>query len=200
LEYDPVLFGEPAWNEPIDFAARVAATPKDAAVRGMFLALLVRSLSPEVASKRVVRRYIPFKNYPMREYIELLELSSINARPRLPPAEHVRRLGHTVYPNYAASLTGMAIFAVAGRSFRRVLELSPAAYRIASEEADVKIVSITDGKALIELRNLWNLPDLHQVGVFEGAMHVCNAQGMIRTQVLSHSDVDLEITWSEAKA
>ncbi|MDB4986145.1 MAG: hypothetical protein JWN04_1323 [Myxococcaceae bacterium] len=187
---------EPNWAAWIDFEARLGATPAKVQVRGMFLQLLVQSLAPELAARHETRRYVAFKNYPMREYIELLALGCASSSARKPPAERVRELGFMVYPNYAATMTGMAIFAVAGHDFRRVLELCPAAYRIATEDATVTIRSIEDGHALIELRNLWNLPDLHQVGIFEGAMKVCRAVGKVGVRAYTFGDADLEISWS----
>lgn len=189
------MFKEPNWNAPIDFEARLSATPAGAKVRGMFLQLLVQSLEPEGAAKAAARRYVAFKNYPMREYIELLALSCSATSSRVSPAERVRRLGWKVYPNYATTLTGMAIFAVAGHDFRRVVELCPMAYRVASEEAKVTIRTLEEGHAVVELRNLWNLPDFHQVGIFEGAMRVCDVRGTVRVSTFSFGDVDFDVSW-----
>lgn len=191
------MFAEPDWDAPIDFDARLAAIPPSAQVRGMFLRFLIQGMDAEAATKVRGRRYLPFKNYSMRDYVELLALSCVpNAL--VAPGERVRRLGRNLYPTYAGTITGTAIFAAAGHNFRRVLEMAPAAYRVSAETALVTIRSISDQHALVEVRNLWNLPDLHQVGVLEGAMLVCNAVGAIRIRTLSFSDVDFEITWTHA--
>jgi uncharacterized protein (TIGR02265 family) len=192
------VFVEPDWNAPIDFNERLAATPAKANVRGMFLQLLMQGLGPEATAQVRDRRYVAFKNYPMRDYIELLALSCKSGQSRFSAAERVRQLGKAVYPNYANTITGTAIFAVAGRNYRRVLELCPAAYRIASDVSEVTVRSISDDHAVVELRNLWNLPDYHQVGIFEGAMQVCGAQGNIRVQTLGFGDADFDITWRSA--
>jgi uncharacterized protein (TIGR02265 family) len=192
------VFAEPDWNASIDFSERLAATPASARVRGMFLQLLMQGLSAEAAAQVRDRRYVAFKNYPMRDYLELLALSCAQGQSRTSAAARVRKLGRAVYPNYANTMTGTAIFAVAGRSFRRVLELCPAAYRVSCEGSEVRVRSITEEHAVIELRNLWNLPDFHQVGIFEGAMHVCGAQGLIRVQTLGFGDVDFDISWRNA--
>jgi uncharacterized protein (TIGR02265 family) len=189
------VFAEPDWYAPIDFSKRLAAIPASARVRGMFLQLLMQSLSSQVVAQLPDRHYVAFKNYPMREYVELLALSCAQGQSRLTAAARVRKLGRAVYPNYANTITGTAIFAVAGRNFRRVIELCPAAYRIACEGCEVTVRSISDEHAVIELRNLWNLPDLHQVGIFEGAMQVCGAQGVIRVQTLGFGDADFDIGW-----
>jgi len=191
------VFAEPNWTANIDFDARLAAIPKRANVRGMFLQLLVQALGGEAAAAVRDRRYIAFKSYPLREYVELLALACADPSARLAPAQRVRELGRAVYPTYARSITGTAIFAAAGHSFRRVLELCPAAYRVAVEPARVTVRSVSNDHAVVELRDLWNLPDLHQVGIFEGAMQVCGVQGVIRVQPIDFGAADFDVSWQD---
>jgi uncharacterized protein (TIGR02265 family) len=194
------VFAEPEWSAPIDFGSRLAAVPADAMVRGMFLQLLLEGMSAEAAVSVRGRRYVSFKNYPMRDYVELLALSCSKSPRGVGHGECVRRLGRAVYPTYAATVTGTAIFAAAGRNFRRMLELCPLAYRVSTPTALVTIINIEDGRARLALRRMWNLPDLHQVGIFEGAMEVCGAIGSIAVERHSLCDVDLEVRWTEAGA
>lgn len=192
------MFVEPDWKAEIDFATRLAAVPADATVRGMFLQLLQESMSGDATSPARNRRYVSFKNYPMRDYVELLALSCAKSVRGIGHGECVRRLGRMVYPRYADTITGTAIFAAAGRDFRRMLELCPAAYRVSTPTAEVSILSIESGHARVALRRMWNLPDLHQVGIFEGAMDVCGVFGSIKVERHSLCDVDFEIRWRAA--
>jgi uncharacterized protein (TIGR02265 family) len=190
-------FSEPDWNAPIDFQARLAAIPASAVTRGMFFQLLLDALGPGGSAGLAARRYVAFKNYPMYEYVELMQ-RYCERTPHIPATECVRRLGRGVYPSYAATLTGTAIFAIAGRNFRRVVEQTPAAYKVAAHPASVTIRSVSDGHAVVELRDLWNLPDLHQVGIWEGAMDVCGAQGRIAVHARGFGSADFEISWSQS--
>lgn len=196
--YDRSVFVEPNWNAAVDFGARLAAIPERATTRGMFLQLLVEGMGRDAPPQLRVRRYIAFKKYPLREYVEVLAHACADPKSRLTSAQRVRALGRAVYPSYASTITGTAIFAAAGRNYRRVLELCPAAYAVAVEPSRVSVRSISDGHAVIELRELWNLPDLHQVGIFEGAMQVCGARGTIRVHQIDFGAADLEITWQDA--
>jgi uncharacterized protein (TIGR02265 family) len=192
------VFKEPDWTASIDFAARIAAVPERAKVRGMFFQSLIQAMgesAPEDASRR---RYVAFKNYPMREYVELMMIGCARRSKHQAAGEYVRRLGRNIYPSYAQTISGTAIFAAAGRNFRRVLELCPAAYRIVIDPGSVAMRSITDGHAVVELRDIWNLPDLHQVGIFEGALDVCAATGTIEVNVIDFGAVDFEIRWRQA--
>lgn len=167
-------------------------------VRGMFLQLLVDAIGPTYMAKRIARRYSAFKNYPLREYVELLAFAAENTRKKV-PADCLRRLGWRVYPAYAKTITGTAIFAVAGHDFRRVIEVSPTAYQVGLEPAKVQIKTIQPQYAQVELRDMYNVPEFHQVGIWEGAMKTCGVQGHIKTEVIDYGAVNFEIRWQEAR-
>lgn len=163
-------------------------------VRGMFLQLLVDAIGPTNMAKRPMKRYSAFKNYPLREYVELLAFASAHMRKKA-AADCVRRLGWRVYPNYAKTITGTAIFAVAGHDFHRMIEVSPTAYQVSLSPAEIRVVTLEAQYALIELRNLYNIPDFHQVGIWEGAMQTCGVQGQIKTEAIDFGAVNFEIHW-----
>jgi uncharacterized protein (TIGR02265 family) len=189
------MFVDPDWSQPIDFPARLAAIPADAVVRGIFLQLLVDTIGPERMAKRRACRYVGFKTYPMREYVELLAYASECSRSKA-PADCARRLGWGVYPRYAKTISGSTLFAIARHDFRRVIEAAPLAYEIALTPAQINVRELEASYARVELRDIYNLPDLHQVGIWEGAMKLCGVEGTIKTQVISFSAVDFEVRWS----
>ena len=192
------MFAEPDWSAPVDFEARLAAIPAHATVRGMFLQMLQANLPADRAAEGRERRYVAFNTYPMRDYVALLALSCERSRSNVSSAECVRRLGRTIYPSYAQTVTGMAIFAVAGGNFRRVLELCPAAYRIATPTASVNVLECVPGRARVAMRGMYALADLHQVGIFEGAMEACRAEGTILVeQHADLGDADYELRWRD---
>lgn len=193
------MYVDPDWSQPIDFEERLAAIPREAVVRGMFLQLLVDSIDPEQLAKLPKRRYLAFKNYPVREYVELL-LTVSQCRRSKSPADCVRRLGWRVYPSYSKTISGTAIFAVAGRDFRRVIELSPAAYKVGMSPGSVQIRSLDAQHARVELRQIYNLPDLHQVGIWEGAMQTCGVEGRIQTEIIDYGAVNFEVSWRHPEA
>ncbi|MET0390553.1 MAG: DUF2378 family protein [Polyangiales bacterium] len=188
------MFVEPDWSQSVDFAARLAAIPAHAVVRGMFLQLLIDSMGREYKEKLEPRRYVAFKNYPMREYVELLARATQVVRTES-AAMCVRRLGRGVYPAYEHTITGTAIFAMAGRDFGRVIEAAPTAYKVGLAPAIIRVRRLEARHAEVELREVYNLPDLHQVGIWEGAMAVCGVSGQIKTHVVDYGAVDFDVTW-----
>lgn len=194
------MFKEPDWEASIDFEARLAAVPERAQVRGMFLQYLIEAVGHDPAPFFGPRRYVAFKTYSIREYLEILRWGARTAFPYLPQAEAVRRLGRCIYPNYANTVTGLAIFAVAGRDFTRVVELTPAAYKVSVPPGRITVRLLEERHAIVELRDIWNLPDFHQVGIWEGAMQVCRAIGHIQVDVLGFDAVDFDIRWNNVSA
>lgn len=185
------MFLEPDWRSSVDFSARIAAAPANAMVRGMFFDVIAQGVARGPKAKS---RYISFKTYPMREYLELLA-AAVQEERALSAAECVRRLGWRVYSSYADTLTGTAIFSIAGRDFGRVVEAAPASYKVALTPGSVRVRSLEPGRAEVELRDVYNLPEFHQVGIWEGAMKACGVSGQIRTRVIDFGAVDFEVTW-----
>jgi uncharacterized protein (TIGR02265 family) len=185
------MFLEPDWLSSVDFAARIAAVPPDAVVRGMFLQVVANAITRGPKAKS---RYVAFKTYPMREYLELLAAAAQEER-TISAAECVRRVGWRVYTTYAQTLTGTAIFAIAGLDFRRVIEVAPSSYKVALTPGNLRVRSIENHQAEVELRDVYNLPDLHQVGIWEGAMKACGVTGQVRTRVINFGAVDFQISW-----
>lgn len=197
MRYDGGVFREPDWSTPIDVDARVQAIPSQSMVRGMFCQFLIEAIGTEPPKHVVAGRYVAFKNYAMRDYVKLLVWGAGHAFPRLPLAEAVRRLGRCIYPNYANTMTGTAIFAAAGHNFRRVLELCPTAYKVAVSGGTVSLRAIEEHHAIVEFRGIWNFPEFHQIGIFEGAMDVCSARGDIAVDVHGLDSVDLDVRWTD---
>jgi uncharacterized protein (TIGR02265 family) len=194
------VFKEPDWEATVDFEARLAAIPQRAQVRGMFLQYLIEAIGADPVPYFGPRRYVAFKTYSMRDYVEILRWGARTKFPQLPEAEAVRRLGRCIYPNYAKTVTGTAIFAVAGRDFKRVVELTPTAYKVSVPPGQINVRLLEERHAVVELRDIWNLPDFHQVGIWEGAMQVCRAMGQIQVNVLGFDAADFDIRWNELSA
>jgi uncharacterized protein (TIGR02265 family) len=176
-------------------AERIPDVPASAMIRGMFPRQLVKQL-PSASSAR----YLPFTLYPVREYMELVLRCARALHPRETPANAVLRLGTHVYPLFASSMAGTAIFAVAQIDFRKVCELAPKAYDITLKPGKLACVNSSDTEATLELRQVWPFPDLFHAGIWIGAMDVCGVSGTIQVRRHSSSSVDFNLKWQDTKA
>lgn len=187
-------FTLPDYSGGLQLAERIAGHPPKAWVKGMFLKGIVDRAS--TAGATLDRpRYVAFKDYPLREYLELLAEAAVSVHPALPPLEGIRRLGRTVYPTFMASTIGRVTMAVAGRDMRAAVSLVPRAYTIAGNTARVEIISLTKTSAHLGLQGVWDWPSAYHVGVMEGGFDAYEVDGEVQYRGKSLSEGELKLEW-----
>lgn len=191
---DPAEFAQPDWTLPIDEARRVSDVPEDATIRGLFVKLVLAELEAADLDPGG-ERYVAFARYPVREYNRVALDAAKRLYPELPLREGLYRLGRSAYPGFKATLAGTAIFAFAGDDFLKVARLAHKAYQVALDRGKVEVRELGERHLEVRLREIWNFADCLQVGVWAGAMDICNVKGRILMRGASATDVDLDITW-----
>jgi uncharacterized protein (TIGR02265 family) len=188
-------FAPPEWHAPEDIEARIRGIPVDATAKGMFLQAVV-DVAKAVGVIDLTRKdYTRFKDYSIREFVDLAVSVVPRAFPGVPFKEGLRRLGQRTFPMFANTLIGTAIFSIAARSYTQALHLVPRAYSVSMKPGSATIAYEEPGRAIIEIRNVWSFPDSYQIGVFEGAMDPLGATGEIKVRNVSACNADLLITW-----
>jgi uncharacterized protein (TIGR02265 family) len=191
-------FVVPDWNAPLDTGAQIALTPESGVIKGLFFQDILDMCAAGQATLPGARpRYLPFIDYPMREYMTLLVTAAGVLHPREPLRNGLRRLGRFAYPTLAGTLIGRAIFGIAGHDFGLILSLASRAYGVSLKPGEVTLVERAAGRGVLQLRELWNFPDTYQVGVIEGGLIAVGLRGKVLVRVLSPCDVDFEVTWQE---
>lgn len=188
----------PDWYAPLDVEERIDACPADAAVRGMFYQEVLDALKKGGKPAPIEGSFIGFKLYPTKDYMRLAYDGARALYPEEPPRRALYLLGLQTYPNFASTMVGKAVFAIAGRSFRRVVEVAPRAYDASIKPGGVDVLELRDGYARVGLRGAWGFPDCLQLGIWAGAMQVCGVEGDIRYRLTSFCDAELEIPWRDA--
>jgi uncharacterized protein (TIGR02265 family) len=188
-------FEIPDWTASLDVEAHLAVVPRGGTVKGMFFQDFIKPLN-DLGKKPATRtRYIAFKDYPLKEYMELALEVAPQIHPEQSLRESLRRLGFAVYPNFKSTMIGKAIFAIAGRDFKRVMELAGRAYKVAGSHGEVTLHHKGPGHTVAELREVYAFPDCLQLGIWEGGMKATGATGEITVRLHSTCDVDFEIHW-----
>jgi uncharacterized protein (TIGR02265 family) len=188
--------GSPWTNSSEDWAslsARIEAVPARGTIRGMFMRQASAWMPGGPAS-----RYLPFANYSLRDYMQWLLRAAAARFPRERAADALVQLGREVYPLFASSLVGGAIFGIASHAnnpFRHAVELSTKAYPVTLSPGHVNVVRCDAASAFVELRDVWVFPEFFHTGIWLGAMALCKAQGTIAVTRRSACDVDFRIEW-----
>jgi uncharacterized protein (TIGR02265 family) len=183
-------------NAPLDLAERLAQLPAQATVKGMFFQTM--SDQAFVASGQLPGRdrYVAYKDYPLREWIELLLKAARLTFPRVPVREGIRRLGQESYPTFTRSMVGKVLMAAAGNNFGAALRLAPRAFFLTSSTTRCQVVAMEETRAELRLVRAWDFTEALHVGVFEGTMRAFQRKGVVRVRILSLSSADFEITWT----
>jgi uncharacterized protein (TIGR02265 family) len=188
---DCVIDARDSWE---DLTARVDLAPPDAKIRGMFLSEIKR-IAPRAV--KIESRYLPFSLYPVREYMDILLRTARIKYPGKSPANALLQLGTGVYSQFASSIAGTAILAVAQRNFRRVCEVAPKAYSVTLKPGDATATGLSPGQAVIQLRNVWVFPEIFHAGIWLGAMREAGVRGQMKVKCQSLCDVDLHMRWQD---
>lgn len=179
-------------RSPLELDERLRQVPKDALVKGLFLQRVVDEARKH--SGRTIRdsKYLPFKDYPFTEWMQLLVDGSAAAYPRLAPREALRRLGQGTFATYRDSTLGKVVLSVAGNSLSATIPLVPKLYALTSARGTwVAIARNEPGLCVVEMHDCWDFPDSYHVGVLEGGFLALGHT--VEVGVLAHSRARCDI-------
>lgn len=196
-------FAIPAFDSAPGLEAYLNRTPETATGLGAFfqsvLALVERRGAEDLERAMVgvaSRRWIAFRQYPLRDFMRLAHNVSRIAYPKVSNGEGLRRLGHAAYPSFAATMAGRVALFAFGETIEDVLRASPKAYRLALPEATVNVRAMGPRKLHMELRNVCSFVDTYQCGVIEGCVRAFGLQPDVRIQVgPGLIDATYEVKW-----
>lgn len=183
-------------NAPLDLAERLASLPAQATVKGMFFQTMSGQAFAASGQLPGRDRYVAYKDYPLREWIELLLKAARLTFPRVPVREGLRRLGQESYPTFARSTVGRVLMAAAGNNLGAALRLAPRAFSLTTNTTQCEVVAMADTRAVLRVTRAWDFIEALHVGVFEGTMRSFQRTGLVRVRILSLSSADFEITWT----
>ncbi|HWP04595.1 MAG TPA: DUF2378 family protein [Polyangiaceae bacterium] len=183
-------------TEKAELEAWIDETPPSAAVKGMYVESLFSMLAQRGAARPTDKRYLSFKDYPLRELMRLMVDAVGVLYPETSPREGMIALGRLAFPTLVSTTVGKVIFSIAGSSWVRALNLVTKAYEISLKPGTATVEALTDTSARVELREIWNFGSSYQVGVFEGAMEHFGVHGSVQAVTVGRRcDVDLKMHW-----
>lgn len=189
-------FVEPVWTEPLDVDTLIAATPEEAMAKGMFFMGPIEMVYKATGEKPGRDRYIPFKDYPVREHMKVLVECAQGCYPNRPLRQALRELGGEAFPAFAESMLGKVIYSVAGRSWDAAFRLAGKSYDVAGNLSSFETLEFTDKWATAHLRGMWNFIDCYHVGVLEGAMRAFGKTGgKVAIHSLGPDEAKFLISW-----
>jgi uncharacterized protein (TIGR02265 family) len=191
--------GPKAPRELRELLEHIDQTPKDHIVKGMYVGGILDTLKAHKVS-RPMTSVQAFKDYPLRDYMELLLDSALTLYPRQGAAEGLRNLGRLAIPTFANSIIGGVVMGTVGRSWDLALKCVAKGYEVSLRPGKCLVSPLGPGHVIVQLRSVWNFGTSYQVGVIEGLMQWCHVSGRITPTALSRCNVDLKVEWEEKRA
>jgi uncharacterized protein (TIGR02265 family) len=198
---------EQAWepellSRPIDVVAYLHACPSRATTRGTFYQTLVEHVENKLGAVPASvfegvsqRRWVVFKLYPLREFIQLAVNVAGAVYESLPLAEGLRRLGWIAYPAFSATMAGKVVLYALGSGLENVLETGPRAYALVLPEAHVR-VTLGERVCRMEMRAVYDFVDTYHYGVLEGTIREHGYRPKVKVKLLDNpADADFELRW-----
>lgn len=192
-------FVTPRFDTDIDTAAYLERVPPDAYCKGMFfhdVLAQVRRMDPEAARRIARRRYIPFKDYPLREHMEMTDAAVRILYPGVPTREGMRRLGWLAFPTFVESMIGRVVFGVLGRDLDRIVQVGPKAFEVSLTRGRATAERLGDRHWRYELTDVFGYLDAYYVGVIEGPIRYHDFVPDVRVRLRTLSDGTVDIRWS----
>lgn len=115
-----------------------------------------------------------FAMVPRRRFNEDLLTTCRALWPNRPLAGSLFEIGSGLYPRFASTMIGMAIFAVAGREYVKMATLAPRAYRLSSDHGRVELIEAVPASVHARFEDLWDFPPF-AAGVWSGAVRAAGA-------------------------
>jgi uncharacterized protein (TIGR02265 family) len=195
VEPDTTEFRFPDWRAPIDLHERLPRTPAEQTVKGMFMQQIIEQARAASGRSPQEDAFLPFQDYPMRAWMELLVRCAELAHPAEPAREGIRRLGQLSYATFSASSAGQVMVELFGGDMSSVLRFVPRYFRLTGRGGIADVSFLAEHQAIVHLRDVWDFPDAYHVGVYEGVMRGVGAKGQVKVRMIGVSGADLEVVW-----
>lgn len=178
------------WSEPFDLDAYLSITPAEAMVRGLYFS----DVSSQLPKDKRRQLYLPFRQYPARDYMLLLTDAALHLYPERSRREGLRLVGDIVMSRFLQSTVGK-VFSLLATDISSAIRKSAAAMEAVQNYGEVRVVREEENASIVEMRGVWDFADSHYVGLYEAMVRTRECEPFIAMKRHTLSDVDLRIEW-----
>jgi uncharacterized protein (TIGR02265 family) len=191
----PEEFALPDYAAPIDVEARLAVVPPEATVKGMYFASLLEEAQRRRTPLEVRWRIVPFRDYPLRAFHELVLEAARAWWPGEPPREQLRRVGQLAFPAMQRSLVGKVMFGALGGDVGAMMRLSPKGWTVSLSHARVELVDSGARHVVLRFAGIYSWLDCYEPGILEGGLMAVGRPGVVALRSRTLTEGDLYVAW-----
>lgn len=189
-------FAPPLMTGSLDVQERTELCPARGTVKGMFFSAIADEASARKGERVGRERYVAFRGYPLREWLEFLPEAARAAHPSVHPKEGMRRFGRRAFDVFNKSMAGRVLFSMAGLSVPMAVQLTGRAFDVIGSHGRVLVLENEHGRAVFGLRDMYDYIDAWHVGVYQGAMDAFGiGHGEVRVCLDDLGNGDIEVTY-----
>jgi uncharacterized protein (TIGR02265 family) len=197
-------FIAPDFLAPISLEQALHACPVKATTLGTFFQFIHTSLKkrPTDAVRAACEgqptlRWVPFKQYPLRDFMRLAYHAVDALYPEMPRGEGLRRIGWMSYPSFASTMAGRVVLFAFGQRMEDVFSAGPKSYRLGLPNAAVVSRRLGERHYRLEMREVHSFAETYHCGVVEGVILAHGSKPDVRVRRYARScDVDFDVGWS----
>ncbi len=203
LSRDDDAFVTPDFAGELDPAPYLAAVPDDELCKGLFFQGVIDAVR-RAAPSRVeslfegmqTRRFVTFREYPLREHMKMTMNAVKLIHPRMPSREGMRRLGWLAFTSFSDSMVGRVVFGVLGRDPERILAAGPRAFSLSLRRGRLTSTRLGPRHFRLVFREIYGYLDTYYVGVVEGALRAHSVMPRLKLRLTSLADGEMDVFWA----
>jgi uncharacterized protein (TIGR02265 family) len=187
-------------SRAVDLNAHLGALPKNATIKGMFFDYVAEIGSSHIQRRELYktagvepRRYVPFLDYPARDYMRLLYTAASAMSPSVSRGLH--RIGLGIYPLFKTSIVGKTMFEVFGRSPDRTLPHGHRGWAVSMNFGEVTTEIAGTEQIVYSFKNLPLFLSCYQFGVIAGALEAIGTTGEVTASLYDIGNADFHVQW-----
>lgn len=191
----------------VDIAGLIDKCPLEHAIKGLFVAPLVsrcgtqwREVEATLEAPPRLGRFVPFSDYPLRDYLRIMDAAARKSFPDVSGREAHRRISRSVFETFVDSTFGKVTAPLLGdpmtalshycRIYSTMMRGSTAVLAPAGPGADC---------ACLQFRSYYSTVEA-VVGVPEGVLMAVGVEPTVRVEVLGKGAIDAEVRWAPTKS
>lgn len=159
---------------PFDARHYVAECHNDDHTRAMFYDLIRRAYERRDVPAPDFPR-IPFSKVERRAYNAALLQACTALSADAPLGVALFELGRDLYPHFANTMVGKAIFSVAGHDYPAMVRLAPRGYSVCNGYGTIEVLEANPGRVLVRFEDVWD-PLPFTCGIWQGGLDVCKIE------------------------
>ncbi|MCA9684250.1 MAG: DUF2378 family protein [Myxococcales bacterium] len=202
---DESAFRAPRLDFDIDVEAVAAGVPAGATTKGMYFNRALRLAPPELYEDEILakagielQRFVPFRDYPWTDFFRIAATVGQLIVGEGKVSAGLRKVGLSFYPEFAESVAGKVVFGLLGRYADRVIPLGPKAWSMSATLGQISGESMGDCHYRYHFDGFpAAVAESMSLGIIDGALAFCDAQGQYRIAVLDDMRCVIDIRWSE---